>query len=91
MLVLQGFCGAPASQKRPEVGIGRDKNSPLGGRSIEDHGILRGLQAVLANMNGVVASRRQLRRKQRGQGVVDQELQPAAASGNSRSRTASAA
>jgi hypothetical protein len=31
-----------------------------GRRSIEHHCILRGLQALVANMNGVVASRRQL-------------------------------
>ena len=82
---------APASQKRPEVGIGRDQHALLGSRSIEHCGILLGLQAVVANMNGVVAGRCQLLCNQRRQRVVYQELQPAAASGNSRSRTASAA
>ncbi len=78
-------------EKRSEIGVGRDDDAPFRAGTLDDLVVSRRLQAVVADMDCVVAGRSELVRHHHGERVVDEELQPAAASGSSRSRTASAA
>ena len=82
----------PAMRKqRPEVGVGRDEHTVFFFCALEDLLVAGGLHAVVANVDRVVAGVLKPLGDGRRQGLVDQEPQPAAASGSSRSRTASAA
>lgn len=82
---------SPRSQKRPEVSVSRDDDALFLLRAVEDLCVACVLQADIAYMQGVVTCLVQPPCDNRREGVVDEESHPAAASGNSRSRTASAA
>lgn len=77
-------------EKRREIGVGRDENAGLRGGALEDLLVGCRLEAVVANVHRVVTGGRELLGKAWRERVVDEEPQPAA-SGSSRSCTASAA
>lgn len=81
---------AAKCEQRAEIGVGGNEDAILSRGAVEDLLVVRRLQSVVADVHCVMASRRQLVRHQRRQGVVDKKSQPAVR-GSSRSRTASAA
>ena len=81
----------PQRQDRREVGISRNDNPLLLASAFHDHFVGCRLKVEGTNMNGVVPRLTKSLGDKRRECVVDQEPQPAAASGSSRSRTASAA
>jgi hypothetical protein len=87
----RGSRGPPGCEQRPEVRVGGHDDPFFVGRPIKDHLVGGRLEPVLADMDRVVASTAQLLGNARRQRVVHEEPQPAAVSGSSRSRTASAA
>jgi len=82
--------GVAGREERREVGVGGDEDSVFGGRAVEDLLVGCCLQAVVADVYGVVSDCSELFREARRECVVDEEPQPAA-SGSSRSCTAWAA
>ena len=70
--------------------MGGDENTIFVADAVEDLLVARRLHPVVADVGCVVAGCRELRAAG-GEGVVEEEPQPEAVSGSSRSRTASAA
>ena len=81
----------PKREQRPEIRIFRHQHAIFFRGEPEDRGIVRGLQAELADMYRVMASRAEAFREPWRQRVVDEELQTEATSGSCRSSTAAAA
>ena len=81
----------PKSEKSAEVGISRDYDATFALGAIEDPSVVCRLHPVLAYVNGVMPGLAQTFDYKWRQRVIDQESQEAERSGNSRSRTASAA
>ena len=81
----------PKHEQRPEVRIFRHQLAIFFRSELEDRGIVRGLQAELADMHRVMADRAEALREPWRQRVVDEELQTEATSGSCRSSTAAAA
>lgn len=78
-------------EERAEVGVCGDEHPFLKLRAIEDLPIGGCLESVIADVFGVVSGSVETFSDDGRERVVDQELHPEAVSGNSRSRTASAA
>jgi hypothetical protein len=78
-------------EQRPEVRVCGDDHSPLLLRALEDHLVARRLQPVVPYMHRVVSGTAESLGDQRRERVVDEVPHAEAASGSSRSRTASAA
>ena len=78
-------------EQSAEVGISRDYDATFALGAIEDPSVVCRLQPVLAYVNGVMPGLAQTFDYKWRQRVIDQESLEAERSGNSRSRTASAA
>ena len=78
-------------EQRAEVRVFRNQHATFFRGELEYRGIVRGLEAVLADMHRVMAGRAQAIREPRRQRVVDKELQAEATSGICRSSSAAAA
>jgi hypothetical protein len=88
--MTDGRSAAAGGEERREVGVGGDEYSIFRGGAPEDLFVGCCLEAVVADVYGVVAGGHESLGQPRRERVVDQESQPAA-SGSSRSCTASAA
>ena len=78
------------SQQCAEIGVSRDENSALRFGQVEDRAVVRCLEPIVAYVCSLVARAIQAVRQHRRERVIDEKLQ-GIASGNSRSRSASAA
>lgn len=74
-----------------EVGVGGNHDALLGACAFDDRVVCGGVEVVVADVDGVVAFVGKSFSDARRERVVDQKSQCDAASGSSRSRTASAA
>jgi hypothetical protein len=81
----------PVRKERSEVGVGRYDDAAFALGALEDRFVACTLQAIVTNVNGIMTGGAQLLGNDRRKGVIDEEPHPAATSGSSRSRTASAA
>jgi hypothetical protein len=81
----------PIRKERSEVGVGGYDNAAFVLGTLEDRFVACALQAIVTDVNGIMTGGAQLLGDSRRKGVVDEEPHPAATSGSSRSRTASAA
>jgi len=79
------------SEESAEVGISGYYNPPFAPGLIENPLVIGRLHLVFANVNGVVSGFAQALGDTWRKGIIDQKSQEAERSGNSRSRTASAA
>ena len=87
----RGGALAAGGKERAKVGVGGNQHTLLLLRPSENLLVGGRLHVVIADMRRIVPSVFQSLGKHRRERVVDQKLHPEAASGNSRSRTASAA
>ena len=77
-------------EQSAEIGIGRDENAAFIPGALENLAVCGCVQTVIAHMDGIMPIQLQLLRENRRQSIVHEELH-GTVSGNSRSRTASAA
>ncbi len=82
---------ATGCEERAEIGVGGHHHALLFLSANKNLFVVCRLQVVVADVRGIVPGLIQLLGEHRRKGVVDQKPHPEAASGNSRSRTASAA
>lgn len=87
----RGRCLPARCEQRAEIRVGRDDYALLLLSAGEDRLVGRRLEVVVADMDCIVASALELFGKRWRKRVVDKEPHPETRSGNSRSRTASAA
>jgi hypothetical protein len=80
-----------AGEQTAEIGVSRYQDPPISLSALQDKRVRRSLHGKIPDVDSVISCCLQASGKERRQVVVDEESHAVRRSGNSRSRTASAA